>query len=113
MEKSAPDLAIVQRRMKDIVGVLENFAARREDGKDRGDYMQQASSGGGRRTARVGERGEVRPCNVRKWTPDSAWTCACKSRRSWEVGARAGGVTCGRRLGGEGRGMARTGLGYN
>ena len=47
MEKSAPDLAIVQRRMKDIVGVLENFAARREEGKDRGDYLQQVSGGEG------------------------------------------------------------------
>ena len=40
-EKAAPDLAVVQRRMKDIVGVLENFASRRAEGMSRGDYLQQ------------------------------------------------------------------------
>lgn len=40
-EKGAPDLAVVQRRIKDIVGVLENFSARRSDSLSRGDYIQQ------------------------------------------------------------------------
>ena len=40
-EKGAPDLALVQRRIKDIVGVLENFSSRRSMGMSRGDYIQQ------------------------------------------------------------------------
>jgi hypothetical protein len=40
-EQAAPDLALVQRRMKDIVTVLENFSTRREEGRSRGDYIQQ------------------------------------------------------------------------
>ena len=36
-----PDLALAQRRVKDIVRVLDNFAALREPGRARPEYMEQ------------------------------------------------------------------------
>ena len=38
---TSPDLAMVQRRMKDVVAVLENFSTRRAEGKSRADYLNQ------------------------------------------------------------------------
>ena len=38
---SAPDLEILNQRIKDVVAVLNDFKNRREEGKDRQDYMAQ------------------------------------------------------------------------
>lgn len=38
---AAPDLAEVQRRMKGIIRVLDNFAALREPGRSRQEYLAQ------------------------------------------------------------------------
>lgn len=46
-EKLAPpDLAIVARRIKEVVGVLENFAARRNPDRSRADYLAQVGGPG-------------------------------------------------------------------
>lgn len=38
---AAPDLALVQRRIRDIVRVLDDFSRLREPGRPRGDYIDQ------------------------------------------------------------------------
>lgn len=40
-EKESPDLAIIKQRIKDILMVLDNFKERKEEGKSRGDYVDQ------------------------------------------------------------------------
>jgi len=40
-KSSAPDLEILNQRIKDVVSVLNDFKNRREEGKDRQDYMGQ------------------------------------------------------------------------
>ena len=42
------DLALVHRRIKDIVRTLENFKQMRGEGRSRADYVEQASRGRGR-----------------------------------------------------------------
>ena len=44
--RAPPDLALVLRRIKDVVAVLEDFARRRAPGRSRADYMDQVRSGG-------------------------------------------------------------------
>ena len=36
-----PDLALIQRRIRDVVRVLDDFARQRAHGRDRGDYLEQ------------------------------------------------------------------------
>ena len=40
-KSSAPDLEILNQRIKDVVAVLNDFKNRREEGKDRQEYTSQ------------------------------------------------------------------------
>ena len=41
-----PDLALVQRRIRDVVRTLEDFGRLREAGRSRGEYMEQVGGVG-------------------------------------------------------------------
>jgi hypothetical protein len=45
--RAPPDLEVVRRRLKETVGVLDNFAALRQPGRSRAEYMDQVGGGGG------------------------------------------------------------------
>lgn len=50
-----PDLALVQRRIREVVRTLENFKQMRGAGRARGEYMEQVGRGGeGEEAGRAG-----------------------------------------------------------
>jgi ribosomal RNA methyltransferase Nop2 len=59
-----PDLALVQRRIRDCVRVLEDFGRLRQEGRSRADYLEQVGGGGGG-GARGTQAGQLLLCRLR------------------------------------------------